>query len=449
MFTIPENWNTLSSKEKMEARFASWMSSRNDFATPEAKQAYIQRIRMIQTVTNLKTPERVPIIPWMGVYPAEYGNITVEEAMYDYEKLGAAWKKFNRDFQADGLTTCSLIGPGKVFEMLDYKIYYWPGHGTPANRSYQCIEGEYMGADEYDLLITDPSNYFLRYYLPRAFGALGPWQMLGAFTDIIELPFVGLGLIPIGIPPVQQAFKTLLEAGQAVMEWISSVGAIDGESIATLGVPSIIGSLSKAPYDIIGDTMRGTRGIMLDMYRRPAKLIEAMERLVPIAIDMGIRYATVSDTPMVFMPLHKGADGFMSNNDFKKFYWPTLKAVILGLIEAGTVPYLFVEGGYNQRLDLITDPDIPAGHTIWLFDQTDMKAVKQKLSGWAAFGGNVPGSLLKAGQPADVENYVKKLLDEVGQDGAYILSNGAVLDDCTPENFHAFIDTGRTYGVYK
>lgn len=448
MFTAPENWNKLTPKEKMEARFNSWMSLPLEFASPEVKQAYQYRVQLIKDVTYLKKPERIPVIPWVGVYPAEYGGITPRDAMYDYEKLGMAWKKFNADFLPDGLASAALMGPGKVFDMLDYKIYHWPGHGTPVNTSYQCIEGEYMHADEYDLLINDPSGYFMRFYLPRAFGALGAWQMLGPFTDIVELPFVGLGLIPTGIPPVQQAFKTFLEAGQAVMEWISAVGPIDGASMATLGLPNIIGSFTKAPFDIIGDTMRGTRAIMLDMYRRPEKLMTAMERLVPIAVEMGVRYATVSDTPMVFIPLHKGADGFMSNKDFEKFYWPTLKAVLLGLIEAGTVPYLFVEGGYNQRLDLITDPDIPAGHTIWLFDHTDMKEVKKKLGGWACFGGNVPGSMLKAGTPQDIENYVKRLIDEVAGDGSYILANGAVLDDTTPANLHALIDTGKKYGVY-
>lgn len=448
MFTKPENWSKLTPKEKMEARFESWMSLNIEFASPETKQAYKQRVQMIKDVTQLKKPERVPVIPWFGVYPAEYGGITVEEAMYDYDKLGMAWKKFNADFLPDGLVTASLIGPGKVFDILDYKLYRWPGHGTPPDTSYQCVEGEYMTADEYDLLITDPSNYFMRFYLPRIFGALGAWQMLGPFTDILELPFVGLGLIPTGIPDVQQAFKRFLEAGQATMEWISAVGPIDGESIATLGLPNIIGSFSKAPYDILGDTMRGTRPIMMDMYRRPAKLIEAMERIVPLAVEMGLRYATASDTPMVFIPLHKGADGFMSNEDFEKFYWPTLKAVLLGLINEGAVPYLFVEGGYNQRLDILANADIPAGHTIWLFDQTDMKEVKKKMGGWACFGGNVPGSLLKAGRPQDVKNYVQNLIDEVAQDGGFILANGAVLDDATPANLHALIDTGKAYGVY-
>jgi uroporphyrinogen-III decarboxylase len=305
-----------------------------------------------------------------------------------------------------------------------------------------------MTAGEYDALITDPSNYFQRVYLPRVLGALGPWSMLGPWTDIIELPFVALALIPSGIPPVQQAFKTFIEAGQIIMDWINVVGPIEGASVAGLGLPSTIGGFSKAPFDTLGDTMRGTRGIMLDMYRQPDKVLAAMERIVPIAIEMGVRQATSVNNPFVFIPLHKGADGFMSNNDFKKFYWPTLKAVLLGLIEAGTVPYLFVEGGYNQRLDIIVDLDIPAGHSVWMFDRSDMKEVKRKLGGWATFGGNVPASLLKAGKPQEISDYVKKLIDDVAGDGGFILANGAVLDDSTPKNVHAFIDTGKQYGKY-
>ncbi|MFN2141743.1 MAG: hypothetical protein ACK2U5_14735 [Candidatus Promineifilaceae bacterium] len=128
------------------------------------------------------------------------------------------------------------------------------------------------------------------------------------------------------------------------MEWISAVGPIEGASIHALGLPNAIGSFKKAPFDTLEDTMRGTRGIMLDMYRQPDKLLSALDRLVPIATEMGVSGATAGDNPFVFIPLHKGADGFISDKDFKKFYWPTLKAVLLGLIEAGTIPYLFVEG---------------------------------------------------------------------------------------------------------
>ena len=77
--------------------------------------------------------------------------------------------------------------------------------------------------------------------------------------------------------------------------------------------------------------------------------------------------------------LHKGADSFMSDADFRTFYWPTLKAVMKGLIDQGIVPAMFAEGGYNKRLDVIADDELPAGSVLWMFDQTDMAAAKQAL----------------------------------------------------------------------
>ena len=78
-----------------------------------------------------------------------------------------------------------------------------------------------------------------------------------------------------------------------------------------------------------------------------------------------------------------------------------------------------------------------------------MKEVKKRFTGWSCFGGNVPVSLLKAATPEQVSDYVKRLMDDVAGDGGFILSTGAVLDDATPENFHAFIDAGKKYGVYS
>ena len=63
----------------------------------------------------------------------------------------------------------------------------------------------------------------------------------------------------------------------------------------------------------------------------------------------------------------------MSGERCERFYWPALKAVLPGLIEPGEVRYLFVEGGYNEPLDSIADPDIRADHTVWMFDRTVMK----------------------------------------------------------------------------
>jgi uroporphyrinogen decarboxylase-like protein len=435
---------------KREARFAKWKSGEGiEFKTPEARQGYQQRVQRFIDTICMKKADRIPVSPMIGFFQHVYAGITPRDAMYDFEKLAFAVRKFHQDFMPDTLAGTWLVGAGKILEILDYKLYRWPGHGLDPMKPYQAVEGEYMHADEYRQLINDPSDFFLRTYLPRVLGALAPFSTVGSLTDLVEMPSVPAMMIPFGLPAMQETLKRLAEAGTAALEWATACRRIDAETMGTFGISGLSGGIAKAPFDILGDTLRGTRDIMLDKYRKPKEVLAAVERLVPLAIEAGLRSSRNAMSPVILMPLHKGADSFMSRDDFRKFYWPTLKAVILGLINEGVVPSLFAEGAYNKRLDLITDPDIPAGKTIWMFDQTDIREVKKHLGGWACFGGNVPSSMLVAATPAQMSDYVKRLIDDVGRDGGYILSTGAVIDDARPDNMHALIDTGKSYGVFR
>lgn len=445
----PENWDTLSWEEKRQVRFDEWLNPEGArFDSSEAEQNYKKTVQMYIDAIQLKKPDRVPVNPMMGFYVPKYAGYTTREMEYDYEKLGIAFTKFNQDFAFDAVVSCASMGCGRLFDKLDMKFFHWPGHGVPETSSYQAVEKEYMPADEYDALLTDPTGYFLSTYFPRIFGAFTPFHMLPSFPFCMEIMMVGGTFIPLGIPPVQEGLKAMMEAGQIAMEWIQAVSAIDAKNAALHGRPSTFGGFSKAPFDIIGDTLRSSRGIMLDMFRRPDKILEACDRFIPLAVQWGMRAADSNRIPFVIMPLHKGADGFMSSRDFDRFYWPSLKAVLIAYIEQGLVPVLFAEGGYNQRLDAIADPDIPAGSTWWIFDQTDMQAVKEKLGGYACVQGNVPASLIATGSPEQVTDYVKKTIEIAGKDGGFILSTGAVIDDAKSENLQAMIQAGRQYGVY-
>lgn len=440
----------LTPEQKLQERLGRWKFPEGiKFASSEAEQGYQRRVQMFIDVISLRKPERVPVCPMAGFYPFVYAGVTLQDAMYDHAKLGDSLQKYHADFQPDIIGGTLLFGFAKVLEILDYKLYHWPGHGVPANRPYQCVEDEYMKGNEYNHFLNDPSDYFMRSYLPRIFGALNPWRMMAPLTDILEIPSAAMFVTPFGLPEMQETCKRLLEAGKAALEWVQAGTAITRRMTATLGLPGMIGGFTKAPFDCVGDTMRGTRGIMLDIFRQPAKVLAAAERFVPLAIETGVRSSNVSGCPVVMMPLHKGADAFMSRQNFQKFYWPTLKAVILGLIQEGVIPYLFVEGSYNQRLDLIHDPEIPAGKTLWIFDRTDLRQVKKHLTGWACFGGNVPVSMLVAATPEEVRAHVRCLIHDVGQDGGYLLSTGAPIDDARAENLYALIEAGKEYGVYQ
>jgi hypothetical protein len=448
---MAKSWEDMSADEKLEAQFQKLLSPKdaegNDlvFESAEAEANYKASIRRFKAAIQLGQYDRVPVTVHPSMYPYAYAGMTVEEAMYDYGRCMAAYKKFVLDFEPDIHFGAAGPGPGKFYEILDYKLYAWPGHGVAPDQSYQALEGEYMKADEYDMLITDPSFFFSHAYLPRVFGTLEPWSMLPPLTGILEMFGVAFNFIPFGLAPVQGAYKALFEAGAEALKWAGAVGGLNGE-LAALGFPYLTGGFTKAPFDTIGDTMRGTRGVMLDMYRQPDKLLQALETFTPIMIQMGLGAAQRTGNPLIFMPLHKGADGFLSDEQFKTFYWPFLKEVILGLVEGGCIPFLAAEGGYNTRLEVIRD--LPRGKTVWLFDQTDLFKAKEIVGDTLCIAGNVPSATLKLGTPQEMKDLCKKLIDEVGKGGGFILSNGAFFDHAKPENIKAMIDFTKEYGVY-
>ena len=105
------------------------------------------------------------------------------------------------------------------------------------------------------------------------------------------------------------------------------------------------------------------------------------------------------------------------------------------------------EGGYSSRLEVVKD--LPKGKTLWMIDLTDMADAKVTLGKKACLLGNVPSALLNLGTPQQMEDYVKKVIDDAGTDGGLIVCNGAFFDHAKPENVKAMVDTTKEYGVYK
>jgi len=432
------------SAQKQNQRFDTWLSGEGiPFTDDNAAAAYRDRVTLIKDAIQLKKPpSRIPICPSAGFFPVQYAGVSMYDAMYDYEVLTRAWEKYCDDFTPDAYNAPTTVVPGKPLEILDFQLCKWPGQGVSKHQEYQYVEKEYMKADEYQDLIDDPTGYFMSTYFPRIFGSLKPLEKMPLFPPVNEIPCIPPALIPFGTEEIQQAFQSLMEAGQETIRWITAVRRLNG-SIMGKGYPAFSGGFTKAPFDVIGDTLRGTTGIMLDIYRHPDELIEACERITPFMVKSGVASCKATGHIMPFIPLHKGADGFMSDEQFQTFYWPTLRKLIIGLVNEGCVPQLFAEGGYNQRLETICD--VPKGKTVWWFDLTDMERAKKIVGQVACIAGNVPLSLLCTATPEKVKAYCKNLMDVAGRDGGFIFSTGAGMQGAKTENVKAMIDFAKQY----
>jgi hypothetical protein len=439
-------WTEMTAAEKRAFRIERWRNPGVPWASPEAEADYKARIDRVLAVIDLQKPDRVPVRLNTGFWPAKSAGITPYEAMTDAARGAKAWKDFNLKFQPD--LSCDPVHntvPSSMFEALDYKLYAWPGHGVSKEASYQYNEKEWMLAEEYDHLISDPTDYLLRTYLPRTIGGFAGFGGMSSLWDYIELPFVSGNVGAWGSDDMVAGLERMTTAARSVNAWAKATFPVMGE-VMSLGFPGYAAAGTKAPFDILGDTLRGTKGVITDMFRRPEQVLAACERLVQVAVDWPLKRPGMLPTPVVFIPLHKGADGFMSDEQFNTFYWPTLRKTLLGLIEEGIIPFLFAEGRYNSRLEAIMD--LPKGSTIWLFDQTDMARAKQTIGQVACIQGNMPLSLLHASTADKVAEYTRRLIDDAGEGGGFIVDFGAVADEGKDETLEMMIKTAKEYGVY-
>ena len=146
------------------------------------------------------------------------------------------------------------------------------------------------------------------------------------------------------------------------------------------------------------------------------------------------------------MPLHKGDDVFMSDKQFEEFYWPTLRAIFMAMIEEGLVPVPFAEGRYTNRLKQIADT--PKSGVVWWFDQTDMAQAKETLGNVSCIMGNLPSSIAIKGTVTQVKEYCRKLIEDCAPGGGYILSGGASVHKGKIENLQVMMEAAKEYGVY-
>jgi Uroporphyrinogen decarboxylase (URO-D) len=447
----PQDWSDLTPIQKRQWRFDRWRRSADGitFDSSEAQAAYHVRLERLVAVLNAEEPDRVPVSATAGLLPLREAGLDYHTAIYHPEKAVEAYAAFNREHaeELDSFASSQFSAiPARALDVLGLQAYAYPGRGMSKDAAgFQFVEGEYMLADEYDALLRDPSDFWLRTYLPRTYSIFEPFKALAPLTTVNGIQ--SMALWPLARPEMQAVLERLLEAGKELSRYLE----IDAEERAQAGAaghPLLPPSgFATAPFDTLGDTLRGTRGILTDMLRQPDKLLEAMDVIADLHISSVLASPAAVEGLRVFMPLHKGSDGWMSEEQFLRFYWPSLKKVLDAFIADGLQCYLFAEGTYNTRLDLVGE--FPKGAVSWRFDRTDMAKAKRLLGANSCIEGNIPSSLLVTGSPAEVKAECCRLIEICAPGGGYILGSGATPEFPRLENLKAMAEAAREYGGYR
>ncbi len=424
---------TSSPASAYKSKLQAWKAEIQQKTGKTTEQLYEEREKRIRDCLYLKEPDRIPLWliaennPRLGLPPAAayYNPLAWKEALVK-EIL-----RFEPDMHM------GIIGnSGAAWEALGVKNRLWPGGPLPEDYEYQFIEVEFMKADEYEIFLSDPSDFVVRYYLPRMYGALEPLaklppvgQMYGSFEYLVTM---------FDSPEFKKMAAALAKAGRELKKFRKTVGNIQ-EDMAGLGFPDMGQGfgVGVVPFDTVSSSFRGMKGSMLDMYRQPEKLLKLCDTI----LDKRIAAAAPPDPKArgnpkrAGIPLWRGDCNFMSEEQFNRFYWPGLKRVLQADIDLGYMPIPLIEAKFGKRLERFLE--LPKGKVAIVVENVDIIPAREILGGHTCVIGKPPVSLQYANIPETLDYYrdiIKKCRKGGGLMLRLILPQKASVEDLQAMN---------------
>ncbi|MFX1340882.1 MAG: hypothetical protein ACFFDK_19890, partial [Promethearchaeota archaeon] len=115
----------------------------------EPEELYKQRKERIETTTNLKIPDRVPVIFSENEFAWSFASITQMEFMTDNKKMMMAYEKLFKTFQQDAAFFEPTLFDPLFTVITEPCIIKIPGKDLPEDSPFQLVESEIMTVDDY------------------------------------------------------------------------------------------------------------------------------------------------------------------------------------------------------------------------------------------------------------------------------------------------------------
>lgn len=405
--------------------------------------SYTERMKRFNDAVALRGPDRIPVIPInVHFFDTINAGISNQDAMQKVEVRYKIWKDFVLQY---GFDMAPVVGtfPSQLLEILRAKHYKWPGGALPANLPFQYVEREFMLQEDYDSFLSNPADFTCRVLWPRKAHTLEPLNKLP--------PIHWLGIDPLAMgqyladPDLVATIKSIIKLGEVWQQWME-VDSTYTREVEEAGFPlSYIVASGHTAFDVLADYYRGLRGVMLDMYQVPDKLLAAIDLFTEMMLESLITEASLSGNPRVPLWLHRGQAQFMSPEQYERFYWPSLQKLILGLVDAGLIPIPYFQGDNTVRLPYMKE--LPKGKVPIHFDIIDRKEARKIIGGHQCFWGNISPSLMVTGTADQVKDDIKELIDTFGDTGGLIIdASSSIPDEAKTENVAAMVEAVFDYG---
>jgi hypothetical protein len=137
------------------------------------QQLLQERLARINTTIAHQEPDRVPVCFGTETWIASYSGFTVQEMVYDYQKLIAVAEKVIVDFEWDAHWPPLGIWPAPVFDAVGQTQYLTAGTELDPGSTFQWQDRSPMKVEDYPAFIADPMRFIFEKMMPKRSVELG------------------------------------------------------------------------------------------------------------------------------------------------------------------------------------------------------------------------------------------------------------------------------------
>jgi len=188
---------------------------------------------------------------------------------------------------------------------------------------------------------------------------------------------------------------------------------------------------------------------MEDLRYHPALVEKALKTVTREYIEQIIPACKALGFKLSFTAEERAEAHFFPLPVFERFWWPYTQEIVDALWSEGIVTWFHLDLNWDKNIPYFKK--LPRGSAILALDSiTNIFEAKKVLRNHLCLAGDVPPALMCLGKTEDMEAYCKKLIDEVGGDGGFILGTGCEMPTAVKlDNWRAMIQTAKNYELSK
>lgn len=368
-----------------------------------------ERFGRIKKAINLEPVDQVPVI-YMGVgFAPRYMGMSIAEFCADPDAaLEVTLATMDKMGGWDG---CNLAGGGRIAPAL---TSLWmshiaePGRELPPESLWQVMEAEVMTHEDYETILSKGWKPFFMEYLPRV---INPQE----FMDFINWTMTN----------GQKRWELYQQKGYVIVS--------DAPASVNIPFEYLCGGRSMTQF-------------FFDLYRMPDKVQAVMDVILEATLEDIAAVPTNFGIGGAWLGGWRSASALVAPKLWDRFCWSYILKIAEALVEKGITPVLHWDQDWTR--DLVRLQELPAKKCILNPDgMTDMKKFKELAGDRMAMMGDIPASLLAAGTPDDVHQYVREQVELFNGTGLLLCPGCDAPINAKPENMEAFVEAAHKYGA--